>query len=59
MISVKQLKFRKILRNLIKILQKSKYDKMQYDKLFIFFYHIQCPKYDKNTNQCGGEGNFP
>ena len=37
---------------MIKILEKSKYDKMQYDKLFSFSYHIQCSKYDKNINQC-------
>ena len=40
---------------MIKILQKSKYDKMQYDKLFNFFYHIQCSKYDKNIHLCGSD----
>ena len=32
---------------MIKILKSKKYDKMQYDKLFDFFYHMALSKYDK------------
>ena len=51
MIMGKIIKIYKILCNMIKILEKSKYDKMQYDKLFSFFYHIQCSKYGNKNNQ--------
>ena len=32
---------------MIKILKSKKYDKVQYDKLFDFFYHMALSKYDK------------
>ena len=34
-------------RDMIKILKSKKYDKVQYDKLFDFFYHMALSKYDK------------
>ena len=39
---------------MIKILKSKKYDKVQYDKLFDFFYHMALSKYDKKKTYGGG-----
>ena len=39
---------------MIKILKEQKYDKIQYDKHFEFFYHMALSKYDKKKTYGGG-----